>query len=273
MKPANEPIVLARKPCSEKTVAANVLKWGTGALNIDASRIPGGEGGEREGEDSAERRYADKGSTDFAMKPGPRGGDAKGRWPANLIVMHHPHCIETPSGHACVADCPMRIMDDQAGHLVSGKPCGIKTGGQGNAFGHFAGGIPVTGYGDSGGASRFFYCPKPDGGERNMGLDGSPQEVSPKNGAGKRLTVGGSKEVAMPRGNHHPTVKPVDLMAYLIKLVTPRGGVVLDPFMGSGTTAIAAARLGFPYLGCEMSAEYLALAEKRVLAETDGKLL
>ena len=107
-----------------------------------------------------------------------------------------------------------------------------------------------------------------------MGLDGEEleqrdegREVGKPGGENPRNR--GAKAVA----NFHPTVKPVDVMSYLIQLITPRGGVVLDPFMGSGTTAIAAARLGHPYLGCEMSPEYLDLAEKRIAAETaQGKM-
>lgn len=273
LKPANEPIILARKPCSEKTVAANVLKWGTGALNIDDSRIPGSDGGDRIGEESRERRYNEKGGTDFAMKPGPRGGDAKGRWPANLVIMHHTLCVALECAHACVPDCPMRIMDDQSGRLQSGQPMGVKAGGQGNAYGRFAGGIPVTGYGDAGGASRFFYCAKPDGVERDIGLESEPKKASGvKNASGRGYSeTDPYREVR--RGNIHPTVKPIDLMRYLIQLTTPKGGVCLDPFMGSGTTAIAAARLGHPWLGIDKDASYIEIAQKRILGDSNGRLL
>lgn len=170
LKPAQEPICLARKPLDENIVADNVAKWGAGALNIDRARVQRVEASE----------------------------DAD-RWPANIL------------------------LDPYAAGLLDAK---------------------------AGEASRFFYVAKPDGGERNAGLDDDGDA-----------------------GNFHPTVKPVDLMAYLIQLVTRPGGVVLDPFMGSGTTAIAAARHGFTYVGCEKSPEYLALAEKRVAAETAQGLL
>ncbi len=122
-------------------------------------------------------------------------------------------------------------------------------------------------------ASRFFYVAKPDGGERNCGLeaeegltggeatdreDGSAGLRSPRAGAGRN---GGNQ-------NFHPTVKPVELMSYLIQLLTQPGGIVLDPFTGSGTTGIAAAKLGFKFLGCEMNPEYVELAQKRIAAET-----
>lgn len=226
LKPANEPICLARKPISESTIAANVMRWGTGAINIDAARI-----------ECHDEQLADKFAS--VQKAGPRenniyGADnrdragaaphEKGRWPANVI------------------------FDQYSAGLLDGKDPG---------------------------SSRFFYVAKPDTGERNKGLEGetmaqrdSGREVGKPGGDNPRNR--GAAAVA----NFHPTVKPIDLMAYLIQLVTPRGGVCLDPFMGSGTTAIAAARLGFNYLGCEMSDEYLDLAEKRVAAETaQGKFL
>lgn len=227
LKPANEPIVLARKPLVG-TVASNVLRWGTGSLNIDGARIASGEDYDQKcasvvGLDSkrTDRVYGDFG----AVRQDSSHQD--GRWPANVM------------------------FDQYAAGMLDAQEAG---------------------------ASRFFYVAKPAGDERNMGLadesiltggqatdreDGSAGLRSPRAGAGR---TGGNS-------NFHPTVKPVDLMSYLIQLVTPPAGVVLDPFIGSGTTAIAAARLGHPYLGCEMSAEYLEMAEKRIKAESDqGKL-
>lgn len=210
LKPANEPIVLARKPISEKNVAANVLRWGTGALNIEAGRI-GLDGGTKKEKEKEKSRTCSVGGYLNA-----KAGEAvpgMGRWPANLIVMHHPLCEDKATAYACVPDCPMRIMDSQAGPLASGQPSGVKAGGQSNAYGNFEGGIPVTGFGDAGGASRFFYCAKPATSEREAGLE---REA----GVGA-LRDGGRGKVSK---NFHPTVKPVDLMAYLIRLVTPQGG-------------------------------------------------
>lgn len=228
LKPANEPIVLARKPLSEGTVAANVLKWGTGALDIDGSRIESTDGQLQEKYDSVQNA-GPRANSVYGSDTRDRAGaqpSEHGRWPANVL------------------------FDQYASGVLDAQESG---------------------------ASRFFYVAKPDGGERNAGLEdrvsggaatdreeGSAGLRSPRAGAGR---TGGNS-------NFHPTVKPVDLMAYLIRLVTPPGGIVLDPFMGSGTTGIAAARHSFPYLGCEMSAEYLALAEARIAAETaQGKLL
>lgn len=191
LKPAFEPVIVARKPLAAKTVAHNVVALGTGAINIDASRIGSGDGGTRDGEESAERRYGDRGSTNFAPTPGPRGGAANGRWPANVI------------------------LDEEAGALLD----------------------------DRGGASRFFYCAKSSKSERNAGLDGRDR---------------------VSHANHHPTVKPISLMRYLVRLVSPPGGTVLDPFLGSGTTGIAAILEGFEFVGIEREPEYLAIAEARI---------
>ena len=219
LKPANEPICLARKPCSEPTVAANVLKWGTGGLNIEAGRIESDEDCARK--PSMVRNDAPAGFGKGAAMGG-NGSDA-GRWPANILFDQY-----------------------AAGMLDAKEP----------------------------GASRFFYVAKPDNGERNHGLAGEVvRAAGVKNSSGRGFSEGDPyKEVR--RENFHPTVKPVDLMAYLIKLVAPSGGVVLDPFMGSGTTGIAAARLSSHFLGCELSDEYIVIAEKRIAVEAaQGKLL
>lgn len=231
LKPAIEPVVLARKPISEKTIAANVLRWGTGALNIEATRI-GFASADDEAESKEKNRHADFGTEpggnavygDFSMVPR-QNYDPSGRWPSNVL------------------------LDQYAAGVLDGKESD---------------------------ASRFFYVAKPDGAERNAGLE-SERVVTAAEVTGRKE---GSAGLKSPRAgktsdaaNFHPTVKPVDLMAYLIKLVTPRGGVVLDPFLGSGTTAIAAERLGHPWIGIELSPEYAALAEKRIAAETEqGRL-
>lgn len=235
LKPAHEPIVLARKPLAG-TVAANVLAHGTGALNIDGCRLAPGDGGEREGEASAQRRYTERGSTNFAPTPGPRGGDAAGRWPANVVL--------DPEAAA--------MLDEQTGDLgVSSGGSGARSGLlDGNTYGTFSGenkGRNAGGLGDRGGASRFFYCAKASARERSAGLDGR---------------------------NQHPTVKPVMLMRWLVRLVTPPGGVVLDPFVGSGTTGIAAALEGFDFVGIERQGsrwvsehggdDYVSLAKTRI---------
>lgn len=248
LKPAHEPIILARKPLRvdgrKATVADNVLTHGTGALNIDATRI-GADGGGTHcnhrdddgvclGHDNAGR------TTSGATVHGQESLVSVGRWPANVIF--------DPEAGA--------LLDEQTGTLTSGKPAGgdgphlakasVGVGGgaalEGSADGSLRSeGVEYHLYGDSGGASRFFYCAKAAKSERNAGL---------------------------PVGlkNDHPTVKPVKLMEWLVKLVTPPGGTVLDPFCGSGTTLVAAERLGFDGIGVDRDDDdrYLVIAQHRV---------
>jgi DNA modification methylase len=229
LKPAHEPIVVARKPLVG-TVAANVLAHGTGALNIDGSRV---------------------------------GGDG-GRWPSNLLFTHAAGC-----GDGCVSldDVIDALGFDRSqleAELDAGDGC--------------AEGCPVAELdGQSGGASRFFtvtewdpiadvapfrYVAKPSKRERNAGLDGLPEKQAQKWNSGG--IAARRAETAQPVANVHPTVKPVALMRWLVRLVTPEGGTVLDPFLGSGTTAVAAELEGFKWLGCEMTADYLPIIEGRV---------
>ena len=170
LKPALEPIIVGRKPLSEKNVSLNVLRWGTGGINIDKSRIV---------------------------------TDTMGRFPANLIFTHGEDCKVSTPLYECVDGCPVKELDGQ-----------------------------------SDGVSRFFYVAKANKKDRNEGLD----------------------ETA----NVHPTVKPTSLMAYLVKLVTPAGGTVLDPFTGSGSTGKAAILSGFHFVGVEMTDEYLPIIKGRI---------
>lgn len=222
LKPAHEPICVARKPLVG-SVAANVLEHGVGALNIDGCRVaPTGESRERIGEASQDKRYAEHGSTNFAALPGVRGGDPAGRWPANVI---HDGSDEV------VAAFPQAKGQQGAVGPQHGAKVSVNTYGD---YGLRAASKPR---GDSGSASRFFYCAKASKADRG-------------------------------EGNTHPTVKPTDLMRYLCRLVTPPGGTVLDPFMGSGSTGKAAALEGFAFIGIEREAEYMAIAEARLLAAT-----
>lgn len=267
LKPAHEPVCFARKPFKE-TVADNVLEYGTGALNIDACRIPTddslpeGAGGllshvrdgkaypnGRAGEASAERRYTETGGTNFALKPGVRGGDPSGRWPANVI---HDGSDEVMSAFP-------EAQGQQA--AVTGQEPSSKTN---NVYSAFNGRPATTPRGDSGSAARFFYCAKASREDRDEGLqrfqrkqrdesrkEGNPGGDNPRN-----------RGLAL-RSNHHPTVKPTDLMRYLCRLVTPPGGIVLDPFMGSGSTGKAAAKEGFSFIGIEREQEYFEIACER----------
>ncbi len=245
LKPALEPITMARKPLVG-TVEANHAAHGSGALNIDGCRVPtdgevvsqAGAGGllshmrdgkpypNRVGEASAERRYTKAGATNFAATPGPRGGDAAGRWPANLIHDGSDEVVAQFPAQAGAAAPVYRRGSDKFR----------------NTFGAFAGNVDEGGstfQGDSGSAARFFYCAKADRADRNEGgVD-----------------------------NTHPTVKPTDLMRYLCRLVTPAGGTVLDPFAGSGSTIKAAELEGFSAIGIELSAEYIDIARRRIAGD------
>lgn len=242
LKPANEPICVARKPLEKGlTIAQNVLKYGTGALNIDATRI------------STDERMSystskAKGVTNFGT--GTSVQNAQGRWPANVLL------DETAA----------ELLDEQSGFLHSvGK---YKDPNYTSIPGSFGGGKTKNRNATAdagGGASRFFYCAKASKSERNEGLEGMPSKekktlndyVSPSEG--RTAPKNGS-----PQSNFHPTVKPIKLMEYLIKLVTPKGGLVLDPFAGSGSTGVAAVGLGFKFVGIEREKEYVAIAKRRV---------
>lgn len=249
LKPAHEPICVARKPLIG-TVAANVLAHGTGALNIDGCRV-GNE----------ERTYEPKGTSASAAMirvPEHRAGKAgdevtvSGRWPANLI---HSGCPEV-----------LALFPDAKGQQGVAKTYGSPMG---NAvYGAMNHGTknPQPRIETETSAARFFYCAKTSKADRNEGLsDPGPQF---KHGATLRQI-----ENVPKAGNSHPTVKPTELMAYLCRLVTPPGGLILDPFMGSGSTGKAAMREGFRFIGCELSAEYLAIAEARISHELIGDLV
>ena len=268
LKPAVEPIVVARKSLSEKNVASNVLKWGTGGINIDESKI---------GDEQIKSHHASKGI--FANRE-PRKSDInyyqnQGRFPANLIL----ECIcdeakegkekkepysykgksyqvegfiknnkpQAPSNYNDMnagvihtnPNCPCYILDRQSGKVGAFAP--VKAGQKGFGgviYGKYkqAGDDGKTFYGDGlSGASRFFYVAK-----------ASRKEKGYK--------------------NCHPTVKPIKLMEYLVRLVTPSKGIVLDPFLGSGTTAIVCKKLGFNWIGIEKEEEYCKIAEARINA-------
>jgi len=270
LKPAHEPITLARKPLVG-TVAANVLEHGTGALNIDACRIASDDlnpslrireaalrngraptdPGAPDGTGGGPTGWVNRTSLDsFAA---PREGEATGRWPANVILDEE----------------AARLLDEQTGELHSQDPATRGNRPTTSIFGGTGEHVNGGGVGDKGGASRFFYCAKASSAERNAGLDGFAETASAKLGAGMRSSVGRPAEGSTmsedrTARNSHPTVKPVDLMRWLVRLVAPLGGVVLDPFMGSGTTGIACVLEGVRFVGIEREAEYLPIAEARI---------
>jgi site-specific DNA-methyltransferase (adenine-specific) len=251
LKPALEPITMARKPLVG-TVAANVLTHGTGAINVDGCRV-----GRCQDDRSGWSQTGSKASENRAMSGGNYARDAKpdaaGRWPANLIHDGSEEVVglfpQTTSGSR------------KAGrHLVAG--------GQGR-YGLFSEGDLPEIVGDSGSAARFFYCAKASKADRDEGCEGleaihrangnkwTDQDYRVANGERPPSAESG------PRRNHHPTVKPTDLMRYLCRLVTPPGGVVLDPFMGSGSTGKAAMLEGFGFIGIEREADYVEIARAR----------
>ena len=207
LKPAHEPICMARKPL-QGTVAANVLRHGTGAVHVDGCRV---------GDEDTTRPNGPIGY--HGGGTGGTGGSASGRWPANFL---HDGSEEATAG--------------------------------------------------LGEAARFFYCAKASRSDREEGCD----ELPPRTGAEAVEREEGSAGTQSPRAgagrtastvkNHHPTVKPTELMRYLVRMVTPPGGTVLDPFMGSGSTGKAAALEGFNFIGIEMNEDYLAIAQARINA-------
>lgn len=207
LKPAWEPIILARKPL-DGTVAKNVSEYGTGALNVDGCRI-----GQRERERFTDAKYLSSFGGDSQDYKNPRRYERAtsplppGRWPANVC------------------------LDEDAAAML-GEP------------------------------SRFFYCAKASRKEREAGLDAVAVRAVHRYGAGIGEGIDPSAP-AMNR-NHHPTVKPLALMRWLCRLVTPRGGLILDPFCGSGSTGCAAVAEGFRFLGIEREAEYVTIAERRI---------
>lgn len=266
LKPAHEPICVARKPFVGN-VAANVLAHGTGALNIDACRVPtdevlrAGAGGipcrhdentprGRAGEASADRRYTDIGGTDFAVPAGPRGGDPSGRWPANVI---HDGSDEVLSAFP---DAPGQQGDlNETGR---GRPSSGRFGDMAPPHAHKAR------LETNKSAARFFYCAKASRADRNDGVGSSDAPAVETNAMMRER-----ENVDWParNGNHHPTVKPTDLMAYCCRLVTPPGGIVLDPFMGSGSTGKGAIREGFNFVGVELRPDYFDIAHSRIAHE------
>ena len=302
LKPAYEPIIMARKPLRvdgrKATVAKNVLAHGTGALNIDATRIstngevlgtPQSDPTKRSGVVGTDLGIT--GSTVDAFQAAQAASiertNTLGRWPANVLLPHHEDCVEVGTRHHterigggasasktdtttvdfvegyergdgwvgqevsaevpvfdCHDDCPVRLLDEQTG-IIKGK-VGMTQHASNDGSGAVFGGFNPDdeskrqdGVVDSGGASRFFYSSKTSKRERNAGM---PEGVK----------------------NTHPTVKPVEVMRWLVKMVTPPGGIVLDPFMGSGTTGIAAVSEGFEFIGIDNDRDSARIAWHRI---------
>jgi len=252
LKPAHEPMVLARKPLIG-TVANNVLTYGTGGLNIEAARVPSDDGFEKAWDKPVTTNISADGGKYISegAKHTVDLSDYKpsGRWPANIIHDGSDEVVEL-------------FPDTKA--TGSGKVSGFRKGGASeNSVGLAGVKKAADGFSDSGSAARFFYCAKASKRDRNEGLDGF--EIKQTVGGGGLTEVGGAYgSIKAKAQNHHPTVKPTDLMRYLCKLVTPPNGTVLDPFMGSGSTGKAAILDGFDFIGIEQSEEYIKIAEARI---------
>jgi site-specific DNA-methyltransferase (adenine-specific) len=270
LKPAHEPMVLARKPL-EGTVANNVLTFGVGGLNIDGSRV--------ETQDLMFRNSSVAQSSDNL------NDGWKRPWREDLEAIKKVN-LETQRKSA-IADTlgrfPANFIHDGSNEVValfptvkgatSRTPAGDASIDNAMFGGGFAG--PVYDDGLNTSAARFFYCAKASKRDRNEGLDGF--EVKEIRGGGGRVADGYDestkdlKEAARKYGavksakaNTHPTVKPTTLMQYLVRLVTPPNGIVLDPFMGSGSTGKACAYEGFEFIGIDQSAEYVEIAQARI---------
>lgn len=247
LKPAWEPIVLARKPLIG-TVAANVERHGTGALNIDGCRIAGAMDGHWGASQVASIGYrGNMGGNGYRTEQ-----SALGRWPANV----------------CLDEAAAAALDAAVGHLHgSGNKADIGNGADepysASSFHVSYAGRANRDYGaQGGGPSRFFYTSKASSSERNRGLEGMDARAVHRYGAG--IGEGSAPEAPVVERNHHPTVKPVDLMRWLIRLVTPPAGMVLDPFMGSGTTGIACVFEERSFIGIERELEYVEIARRRI---------
>jgi DNA modification methylase len=313
LKPAHEPIVVARKPL-DGTVAANVQEYGTGALNIDACRVY------TDWNDAAEK---------IAAPPG-KGIECNtlGRWPSNFVLSHSAGCVRVgrkkvasgsfnegggtrPSGFGdvgaskgssrpcapgyaspdgtetvddwrCVDGCPVKMLGEQSGELTSGQLLTHHKRGGEAPIGTFKirdrTGEPCNFGGDTGTASRFFhqfpadpfiYEAKASRTEREAGCESLPAKDRGEI-TGRESDAPGCKPPRSGKSasgairNTHPTVKPVALMRWCVRLVTPPGGVVLDPYAGSGSTGCGAVPHGFRFIGCELHAEHVAIANARI---------
>jgi len=220
LKPAHEPIVVARKPLSESTIAENVLKWGTGGINIDGCRV----------------EYQGKADFENTLKSN-TGNIAGGTFKCSSTKLAKEEVIN-PQGRF-----PANFLHDGSDEVVGllGEP------------------------------ARFFYCAKASKKDRNEGLEGFEEKEMyvADNDHGNLghymiMKAGGKIGDKQMTKNHHPTVKPTALMQYLVRLVTPKGGTVLDCFMGSGSTGKACKLEGFDFIGIELDPEYCKIAEARI---------
>ena len=267
LKPAHEPIVMARKPLSEKTIVQNVLKYGTGGINIDESRV-GTE--ERTNKGMSSKMPEGAGTfRDDNWVPKDVESTVTGRFPANVI---HDGSEE---------------VTDLFPNTKSGKVKENKDSYKSDSNTGFLKGVSNQSnqHGDSGSAARFFYCAKASKKDRNEGMEHMPDRTYAAGNQAKAELARGNNDFNANDGkirgerhnfnqvgiskNNHPTVKPTELMKYLVRMVTPPNGTVLDPFMGSGSTGKACKLLDFDFIGIELDEEYIEIAKARI--ENAGK--
>lgn len=240
LKPAHEPICLARKPVA-KTVAATVAAYGTGGINVDACRV---------GTDDMSAQWDREWKQDGTFGNGKRASQGKtsiGRWPPNVLLSHSASC----NGH-CAPDCPVAALDRQSGVIKSGARKGPNPNAVTAMADAYDGGWKYSGgpcEASEGGASRFYPI-----------LNYDPVYDDPF------LYCAKASKKERGAGNNHPTVKPVTLCRWLVRLVTPLGGTALDPFAGSGSFGVACVLEGRHYKGCDQDAEYVEIANRRVAA-------
>lgn len=313
LKPSWEPVLMFRKPFSEKNLAKNLLTHGVGAINVDATRVPTNVPVKIMSFDDGMKAFGGG-----AGHPYTTTESDKGRWPPNWVVCHHPECVPTGSvkvrgrqyaacttgfgegrggyngqgrlfapdcqeyTYECHPNCHVQALNAQSEPTTSGKVKEFKGSYDGDSQTKFLRGFASTDnqHGDSGYISRFFpnfeygdidvpfrYTPKVAKPERDAGLSGDEKVSDPyAQHRGRRMETPerfDGKPVKMGR-NTHPTVKPQALLSWLIKMVTPPGGTVLDPFTGSGSTGCAAVRGGFNFIGVELQEEYVDIARQRI---------
>ena len=247
LKPAIEMFTLARKPISEKNIALNVMKWGTGGINVDGCRVGTETLTYTKNKESAQTWKELDGRQHKTVSNDPPV-TAIGRFPANLI-------------HDGSDEVVALFPETKSGAKKQGTPynhtnCNTMS----NAIGTVKRDYPA----DKGSAARFFYCPKASKSERNQGLDNFPEFDMPYGSGGGGMPNGNNNPKKTKQQNNHPTVKPLKLMQYLIKLIAPPTAIILDPFMGSGTTGVATILEGYSFIGCEIDPHYHNIAQQRI---------
>jgi site-specific DNA-methyltransferase (adenine-specific) len=267
LKPAAEHWILVRKPLAG-TVAASVLAHGTGGINVEGCRVEGAPRSTHKSGNMSATSIYNQGTTYDELAKHDRRDTPAGRWPPHLLLSHAADC-----GDRCAEGCPVRVMDEQSGELQSGaRRAGMYDGTASSVsigrFGRFqSANIDAS----AGGASRFFprfrYQPKPSRAEREAGCEHLPGKTAAEvtereDGAAGQQHARSGKTMTGTIRNHHPTLKSIDLMRWLCRLITPPGGIVLDPFMGSGTTGCACVVEGFDFIGIEQDPEYVQIARR-----------